>query len=308
MAGEIIRRPDLEAQDVSYPDYVGTKIYPFWGKPQIAGRIYYQKHKSDVTAQYNRNTAALAEISENIIAANDMAFSCAEIRQRVPMGYSQRIGYFDNEHADLAAGRIAKRSFFNLIEKMCADKLFDSSDATDATADPVTAIDTSVAQLRDIGIGRIALVVANKNKVALKANQLIQERMKATGLGVYDLKEIRNVGDMNLAAAIGVDEILTMKDEIGYAGVSGADKDCVALAVLPNEYEDPAESVQLGRFIYFMFTDSADDRFVMESWVDPFRDANVVDIKGMGQLLEFNSELRKTLRIFNNNEDSSSSN
>lgn len=307
MAGEIIRRPDLEAQEVSFPDYVGTKVYPYLGKPQIAGKLYYQKYKSDISAQYNRNHAALADITDNVIAANDESFACAELRARVSMGYAQRMGYYDNEHADLASGRLAKRAFFNKVEQLCANNLFKADDAIDGITDPVTTIDTNVALLRDCGIGRVALVVANKNKVALKANAVIADRMKATGLGAYDLREIRNVGDMNLAAALGVDEILTMKDSIGYAGVSGADKGCVALVVLPDEYEDPAESIQLGRLVYFMFTDSADDRFVMESWVDAVHDANVVDCKGLVQLKEFNTELRKTIKIFDA-DDSSSSN
>ena len=307
MAGEIIRRPDLEAQEVSFPDYIGTKIYPWLGRSQIAGKLYYQKYKSDISAQVGRNTAALASITDNVIAANDESFSCSEVRARVKMGYTERMGYYDNEHADLAAGRLAKRAFFNKVEALCAGNLIDADTAIDATADPVTAIDTNVALLRDCGIGRVALVTSNHNKVALKKNATIIERMKSTGLGAYDLKEIRNVGDMNLAAALGVDEILTGKDQIWFAGMTGADKDCVALAVLPDDYDEPAESIQLGRLIYFMFTDSADDRFVMESWVDAYVDANVVDCKGLMQIKEFNSELRKTLKLFNN-EDSSSSN
>lgn len=302
---EIIRRPDLEAQEVSFPDYVGTKVYPWLGKPQIAGKLYYQKYKQDITAQYNRDHAALANITDNVIAANDETFACNELRARVSMGYAQRMGYFDNEHADLAQGRLAKRAFFNKVEALCAANLFRSANAIDGVADPVTTIDTNVALLRDCGIGRIALVTANRNKVALKSNAVIADRMKSTGLGAYDLKEIRNVGDMNLAAALGVDEILTMKDAIGYAGVSGADKGCVALVVLPDEYEDPAESVQLGRLVYFMFTDSADDRFVMESWVDAVHDANVVDCKGLVQLKEFNTELRKTIKVFDTDDSSS---
>ncbi len=307
MAGEIIRRPDLEAQEVSFPDYVGTKIYPYLGKAQIAGKLYYQKYKSDISAQYNRDHAALGEITQTVIAANDMSFACEELRARVAMGYTQRIGYADDEHADLAAGRLAKRAFFNKIETLIATQLTNATGAIDAVADPVTAIDTNVSLLRDIGIGRIALVISNANKVALKKNAVIADRMKSTGLGAYDLKEIRNVGDMNLAAAIGVDEILTGKDAIWYAGVAGASKDCASLVVLPDEYEDPAESVQLGRLVYFMFTDSADDRFVMESWVDAYKDANVVDCKGLFQLKEFNAELRKTIRLFNENSDSDSS-
>ena len=296
--GLIIRRPDLEAQAVSFPEYVGTKVYPFFGRSQIAGKLYYQKFKSDITAQVGRDHAALGDISDNIIAANDMSFACEELRARVSMGYAQRMGYYDNERADMAAGRLAKRAYFNKIEALTAAKLFKAEGAVDATSDPVTAIDTNVALLRDCGIGRVALVISNHNKVALKANAVIADRMKATGLGVYDLREIRNVGDANLAAAIGVDEILTMKDAIGYAGVAGDDKNCAALVILPEEEEDPAENVSLGRLVYFQFTDSEDDRFCMESWVNPVVDANVVDCKGLVQLLEFNAELRKTLKLF----------
>ena len=41
---DIVRRPDLEAAQVSFPDYIGTKVYPWLGKPQIAGKLYYQKY------------------------------------------------------------------------------------------------------------------------------------------------------------------------------------------------------------------------------------------------------------------------
>lgn len=304
---DIVRRPDLESQTVSLPDYIGSKIYPFLGKAQIAGKLYYQKYKQDITAQAGRDHASLGDITQTVIAANDMSFACEELRARVAMGYTQRMGYFDNEHADLAQGRLAKRAFFNKIESLTAGKLFKADGAIDGTVDPVSTIDTNVELLRDCGIGRVALVISNHNKVALKANATIADRMKSTGLGAYDLKEIRNVGDMNLAAAIGVDEILTMKDAIGYAGVTGADKGTCALVVLPDEYDDPAETIQLGRLVYFMFTDSADDRFVMESWVNPIVDSNVVDCKGLFQLIEFNAELRKTIQLFDI-DDSSSSN
>lgn len=302
---DIIRRPDLEAQEVSYPDYIGTKVYPWFGKPAIAGKLYYQDFKSDVTAQYNRNHASLADISDNIIAANDVNYACVETRCRVSMGYAQRMGYFDDEHADLASGRLAKRAYFNKIEALCAASLLNTTGAIDGTADPVGTIDTNVSLLRDAGIGRIGLVIANKNKVALKSNAIIADRMKATGVPTGVLSDVRNVQDIQLAACLGVDEILTGKDAIWYSGVAGDSKNSCALVVLPDEYEDPAESVQLGRVVYFMFTDSTDDRFVMESWVDAQHDANVVDIKGLVQVIELNAELRKTIKLFNGDDSSS---
>ena len=301
---DVIRRPDLEAAQVSFPDYIGTKVYPWLGKPQIAGKLYYQKYKSDITAQYNRDHAALGDISQNVIAANDMSFSTTELRARVAMSYSQRIGYGDDEKADLAQGRLAKRAFFNKVEALIAAQVLNTTGAVDGTADPVSAIDTNVSMLRDAGIGRVALVIANATKIQLKNNTVIKDRMKNTGLGAYSIDEIRNVGDMNLAAALGVDEILTGKDAIWN---TGAGKTNAALVVLPDEYEDPAEAVELGRLVYFMYTDSTDDRFVMESFHNAINDSEVVDCKGLVELKEFNAELRKTITLFADASDSSSS-
>ena len=301
---DVIRRPDLEAAQVSFPDYIGTKVYPWLGKPQIAGKLYYQKYKSDITAQYNRDHAALGDISQNVIAANDMSFSTTELRARVAMSYSQRIGYGDDEKADLAQGRLAKRAFFNKVEALIAAQVLNTTGAVDGTADPVSAIDTNVSMLRDAGIGRVALVIANATKIQLKNNSVIKDRMKNTGLGAYSIDEIRNVGDMNLAAALGVDEILTGKDAIWN---TGAGKTNAALVVLPDEYEDPAEAVELGRLVYFMYTDSTDDRFVMESFHNAINDSEVVDCKGLVELKEFNAELRKTITLFADASDSSSS-
>ena len=305
--GEIYRRPDLEAQEVSFPEFIGDKIFPFWGKPPIAGEYYYQKYKADVAAQYNRNTATLADIDSNIIAANSDTFSCKEVRSRQLMGYTQLKGYYDKEHADLAMGRLAKRAWFNKIELMVADKVMNPADAPiDGTADPVTTIDTQVSLLRDMGVGRIALVTSNTNKVALKRNEVIIERMKSTGLGAYDLREIRNVGDMNLAAALGVDEILTGKDEVWHGGLTGADKDNMALIIKPEEEIDPAEAYQIGRLIYFRWADSEADKFIMESWHYNLKDAEVVDAKGLIDLKVFNPELIKVIRVFDDNSDSAS--
>jgi uncharacterized protein YggL (DUF469 family) len=299
---DVIRRPDLEAAQVSFPDYIGTKVYPWLGKPQIAGKLYFQKFKSDITAQYNRDHAALGDISQNVIAANDMSFSTTELRARVAMSYSQRIGYGDDEKADLAQGRLAKRAFFNKVEALIAAQVLNTTGAVDGTADPVSAIDTNVSLLRDAGIGRVALVIANATKIALKNNATIKDRMKNTGLGAYSIDEIRNVGDLNLAAALGVDEILTGKDAIWN---TGAGKTNAALVVLPDEYEDPAEAVELGRLVYFMYTDSTDDRFVMESFHNAINDSEVVDCKGLVELKEFNAELRKTITLFADASDSS---
>ena len=83
--GEIIRRPDLEAAAVSYPDYIADRVFPFFARPQIAGTMYYQPRIADKSAQYNRDTAALGDITDNVIAAASTTFACVEVRSRIPM-------------------------------------------------------------------------------------------------------------------------------------------------------------------------------------------------------------------------------
>lgn len=306
--GDIIRRPDLEAQVVSIPDFVGDKILPFWGKPQIAGRYYFQKYKADKTAQYNRDHAALAEITNNVVAANDNTFSCTELRARISMGYTQLKGYKDKDSADLAMGRLAKRAWFNKVENLVANTILDPADApVDGTADIVSTIDAEVTKIRDLGIGTVALVLSNTNKVNLKKNQDIVERMKMTGVPTGTFTDIRNVQDAQLAACLGVDEIITGKDAIWLSGLTGSAKGNVALIVKPSEEIDPAEEIQLGRLIYFMWEDSEADKFIMESWHNNLVDAEVVDAKGLVDLQVFNKELVKVIKAFDV-EDSSSSN
>ena len=176
----------------------------------------------------------------------------------------------------------------------------------DGTADPVAAIDAAVSKALDMGIGRVGLVISNHNKVLLKQNAAIINRMKMTGVPTGVLTDVRNVADVQLAACLGVDEIVTGKDAIWYAGLTGADKDNIAVVILPDKDIEPAEEVQLGRVVYFQWEDSEADKFVMESWHWDEKDAEVVDAKGLVEAKLLNADLAVVIRAFNNNADSSS--
>jgi hypothetical protein len=269
--------------------------------------VYYQKYKADPVAQYNRDTATLADITNNVVAANSDTFSCKELRSRISMSYSQIRGYKDKEYADLAMGRLAKRAWFDKAEALVANALLNPATApVDGTADIVSTLDAEITKIRDLGIGEVALVMSNHNKVALKSNPTIIERMKATGVPTGTLLDVRNVQDAQLAACLGADWIFTGKDSIWYSGLTGADKDNIAIIVHSSEEIDPAERVVLGRLIYFEFEDSEADKFVMESWHNNLLDAEVVDAKGLVDLKLFNKELCTVVRAFNENSDSES--
>lgn len=299
------RRPDLEAQAVSLPPYLVDKVLPYLPKMQEAGRLYYQTWKEDVAAQSGRDTAGLSSITAHTIAAADKTFSCSEVYARIRMSYDQIRGYGSKELADLAMGRMAKRSFYNQLETSCASALLDVVTPIDGVTDPVAALDTATVALRDKGIGRIALVTSNFNFVRLKNDPTVKARMIATGVATYGL-EPRYITAEQMAAILGVDEVLIGRDDLWHSGINAEDRGNVALVILPNENEDPAEAVQLGRTIFFAW-DSVAEHFIMESWEDPFVDANVVDAKGLVDMQILNAALMSTVQIFSAAASSSAS-
>ena len=293
---ERIRRPDLEVQEVSLPPYIVEKILPYLPREQEAGNLYYQSYKTDVAAQTGRNTAAISPITASIISASSTSFSCSEVRKRIKMGYNQVRGYGDLAHAEYAMARMAKRSFYNTIEIACAVALQDVDSPTNAISDPVSAIDAAATALRDKGIGRLALVCSNFNFVRLKNDPTVKARMLNTGVAIRDL-EPRYITVEQLAAVLGVDEVLIGRDDLWHSGINAEDRGNIALVVLPNKEEDCAEAVQLGRTIFFDY-DSDAEHFVMESWHDDEHDADVVDAKGLVQTKILNEELKVTIQCF----------
>ena len=302
---DVIRRADLEAQEVSYPDYILDKVLPFWDKQQIAGNFYFQLFKDDVAAQYDRDHADLDAIDSTTMKANSDTFACKELRSRVKMAYTQFRGYGSEDGGWAAMGRMAKRSWYNSAEVKVAKALLDVDAPKGVGSNLVSTLEKGVTALRDMGVGRIGLVCSNHNLVALKGDATIKERMVYTGVIERGL-EPRYIAPSQIASMIGVDEIVIGKDDLWYAGLDAADRNNVALVILPEANIDPAETTQLGRTIYFQWADSEADKFVMESWHDADRDAEVVDAKGLIDIKIMNPKFIKVYNIADDTSDSES--
>lgn len=302
---DVIRRADLEAQEVSYPDYILDKVLPFWDKQQIAGNYYYQLFKDDVAAQYDRDHADLDAIDSTTMKANSDTFACKELRSRVKMAYTQFRGYGSEDGGWAAMGRMAKRSWYNSAEVKVAKALLDVDAPKGVGSNLVSTLEKGVTALRDMGVGRIGLVCSNHNLVALKGDATIKERMVYTGVIERGL-EPRYIAPSQIASMIGCDEIVVGKDDLWFAGLDAADRNNVALVILPEANIDPAEACQIGRTIYFQWADSEADKFVMESWHDADRDAEVVDAKGLIDIKIMNPKFVKVYNIADDTSDSES--
>ena len=311
-------RPDLEAVPASYPDYIADTIFPWLPRSQRAGVIYNQKLQSDGTAQYNRSTVPdgvtglTGSITRTLMSAAKTNYLTAEVRSRYGMDPAERDGYADLAHAELAMARVCKRAWWAKIEQMVADALLKKDEGvTDISDDPAPGIDAAVANMMDLGApGDIYLVMSNANFVRLKADTTVKDRMKNSGIVLGSGGDARAITREQMAAIFGVKGILVGKDLHWRTGVITDAKhyeDYAALVVVPPAgLPEPAEEVQLGRLVYYDYTNSV-RKYEMTSFHDDLNDIDTVDAKGEVALLTFNAALAKTFRILPEAAGSSSS-
>jgi len=292
---DVIRRPDLEEQEVTLPGYIIPEILPPLEKTQQAGTLYYWDYAADNTAQSGRNTGTQAAITNNKVAASTTTFACAEIRARHSMSYSEVMGYKSLEHAELALGRMSKRSWYNKVEIDGAKALLDVDSPAVISTDILGGIEAAVGDLMDLAVGGIGIAMSNRNFISLKNTATIQKRAQAFTTAVVDGKPAK-VTPEAMAAVFGVDKVLVGTDANWYTGLDAADRDNIAVFVLPDKDVDCREQIQLGRIIYYAW-DGAAKHFIMESFHDPLSDIHVVDAKGLITTKILNGELVKTLKL-----------
>lgn len=304
----VTRRADLEAIPVSFPDpFLIEKLAPYFVRGADGGRLYYQALQTAPTAQVGRDTAGLASITATTVAASNTNFSMNEVRARIQMSYDQVKGYYNQESADIALARMAKRAFYLSLEKICAQALLHNDAPVNGISNPVGTIDAEVAKLRDksYGTGKMALTMSHNVFANLKNNETIQKRMISTGVIVDGLSP-RYVSPEQLAAAFGVDEVLVGADVSWKLGVNAGDRGNIGLSLLPTPEVDPAEEPQWARCLIFDWGGDA-EHYVLEEFHNPLNDSWVMDAKGIVDFKVLNSSMATQIQVFAADADSSSS-
>ena len=301
------RRADLESIPVSFPDpFLIEKLAPYFVRGQNGGTLYFQELRNAPSAQVGRNTAALADINSTVIAASTTGFSLSEIRSRISMSYDQIRGYLNQESADIAMARMAKRAFYLAIEKECAKALLHSANPVNGISSPIDTIDAEIAKLRDkaYGTGKLAITMSHSVFAALKKNADIINRMKATGVIVDGLSP-RYVSAEQLAAVFGADECLVGADVSWKHGVDAADRGNVGISLLPTAEVDCAEEPQWARMLIFDWGEDA-DKMILQEFHNPINDSWNMDAVGIGQLKVLNASMATQIQVFEGDESSSS--
>ena len=287
------RRPDLEAQSYKTPGFIGMRLFPALKRMVKAGTIYFQDIVSDGSAQTDRTLASAP--TATAIASASTTWSMAEKIKRYKIDQSEieQLGGLDN--AQQKAARLGKRAVMGAVEALAIAATFgDQSNITtvDILDSFLKTLDVAKETIQDYADGTLALFGARRIIGRLKRYDEVVERMKFTGVLPGSVRDVRSISDQQLAAALGVDEILAGPSTGYWLGGSNAYDGVLGLAVLPDPNTDPDEEIQIGRTLAMPVPvdGSADNIFQVETYYSDDLRSEVCDTVAWISLEVFNKE------------------
>lgn len=290
------RRPDLEALEYTKPGLLTGKIFPMIPRAKQIGTLYYQDLQSATTAEDDR-TAGTAP-SSNLLADAKVSFDLEadELidRQEIPDSEIDGLGGLDA--AQQVAARRGKRSVGNAIEGLTVANVLGSDDVsyTDIGSSLITACNDGFDDLADrAGQGDIVLVISSKLFSLVKKYDEVVERMKMTGVLPASVRDVRGISRQQLAAALGVDDVLVGNNTQWYSE-DAAYQDRAALVKIPNPALDPIEDAQVGRTVWYSTTGvdpAEEDLFEIHTWFSNSQLSEMVDVRAYAEQKQLNSEL-----------------
>lgn len=295
-------RNDLRDAAYSAPDLTHERLAPTLVRYQEAGTLWYQPYASDVQAQTGRS--ALGNVTAHTQGAASTSYACGEIIDRQQMSYDAiRQSYRDNLRADLAMSRVGKRAVDDKIELAMANSLLANPIDLSASTNLPGDIEDMAWTLIDKAPGqRCVLTINGKIFTALKANAAIKDRMKNIGIAVGEGGDPRRVTAAQMAAVLGVDEVIVAPNRVwvamvkaGTLGPTGAA--CGVLTLLPDGSLQPNEEVQLARVISYQYGETDSFPFEITSWDDDRYLGHVIDTKTKAQFVLLNSALKQSVQL-----------
>lgn len=268
---EAIRRPDLEMMPFKMPSYIGDALFPVIKVNEKAKNpIQYAQIQTDVTAQTSR--ALTSAPTANTYADAESSFSTREIldRQQTPRSQLALYGGVDKTQQKMA--RKGKRAVGLKVENEAIALTFGAITPVDILASFLQALDIAKETIEDKGAdGKIALFGGQRIINRLKRYNEVVERMSFTGVLPGDVRDVRSISDAQLAAALGLDVILSAPT-IPWLGAASVYDGYLGLTVLNDGVADPDEEVQGGRrYLYTGDGSEEGNPYMVETW---FNDDN----------------------------------
>lgn len=288
------RRPDLEALPYKRPPYIWDRLFPGLKRAVKAGTLYYQNVQTDGDAQTDRTLGEAPTASR--IDSDSTTWALAEkiIRRKIDASEIEQLGGLDA--AQQVMSRVCKRAVGGTIEALAIAATFGDTDNitnADIASSFLAALDTAKETVADYADGQIALFGARKIVNRLKRYDEVVERMKFTGVLVRDIRDVRNISDEQLAAAIGVDTVLAGPSSTDYwLGTASAYDGYLGLVVLPDKDVNPLEEVQFGRTLYMPVPAEGDpdNAYQIETYYSDDLKSEVLDCQAWINLLALNKD------------------
>lgn len=298
-----VKRPDLEAAPFKEPMLIHKYLFPYYNREVKAGTLYYQDIVTDATIGTAITNRTLGDAPTAVrIDSASTTWALTEKIKRIKVDRSEIDQLGGLLPAQMKAARAGKRVVGNDLEAAAIAATFGDAANLAGEVDILTtflgASDTAKETIMDNAYGQVAMFGAYKVTNRLKRYDEVVERMKFTGVLLGNVRDVRSVSDDQLAAAIGVDMVLSAPSTAsasGWLGASSAYDGYLGLAVLPDPSVDPDEDIQFGRTLSFNAGTNG-ELFEVESYYSDDLRSEVVDVTAWTNLIALNKECAYVLK------------
>lgn len=283
------RRPDLEALPFKNPGFISDMLFPpLMTNVKAANPIYYADIQTDLTGQTSRSLTSAPTATTYASATTSM--SCVEVVERIQAGESEiaLLGGLDAAQAKMA--RRGKRAIGGHIESKAVAATFGAITPVDILGSFLAAFDVARETVQDYADGKLVLFGAQKIVNRLKRYNEVVERMSFTGVPVGTLRDVRSISDDMLAAALGVDMVLS-GPSTPWLGSDSAYDGYLGVAVIADGTMDPDEEIQLGRrYVYIGDGMVEGNPYRVDTFYSDNLRTEVCDVMTWTNLVTFNAE------------------
>lgn len=297
MADTRQHRPDLERLPVAQrPGYITGRLFPMLPKGSRQGTQYYSDIEADVAAQTGRSAGTAP--NQETLSDQKTTFNLEddEFIKRIEVPDDDIAGLGGLNPAQQKAARKGKRSVGNAIEDLTASNVLDNASVSynDIGSSIIDAVTEGMGTVMDYeGDGPVALVISFKLFHLIKRYTEIKDAMAYTGVPTSTLRDVRGVRPNQVAAALGVDEVILGNNTQWYSQ-SATYQDRAAVVKLPEPSMEPDEDVQVGRTLWFSPTGlmpQTGQLYEVHAWYSEDEISEMVDVRAYAEQKVFNDEL-----------------
>ncbi len=290
----VIQRNDLISLRSNPAGYIGDLVLPPLNVYQKSGSRNAASPVTGSTAQSGRSPGGAITNTGNL-TSNLVSFTTAEILKRMLIDESERAMFGSDAEYEGVLAWTGSKQVRDAIETKVVTATANGSIGTNATGNIFGSI-LAVTQFLS-AYGRVGLAGNASAFNQVRQDPTVIERMRATGVPLTTIQDVRSISSSQLAAVFTADMVVEAKtDTVIWPS------NRIYAYVIADPSADPIGTIQVGRRLVYNFigADGSNQTMTMEMLYDPSTRSNVLDTVVYDQAKVYNTIFANVISLDGN--------